>query len=433
MLLNFPLESVKSIENPNIEFIYINNFFNFVNGIVLTINDIKDRLPKLSKIKIKIRDFSNCKEFVFIKRNDIDLNNITLNLLEDNIEINDFDIINVNLEIVPKKIFSVLKSFKGIKNFKFSFGKIIKYENIDNNVELIDIVVNIYYIYKEVKQVDINILKLLNLDNLLIYGHILNEMKTLKFYINKERSEANEIDTDFEIFENDYINNIMRKKNFPFSDSNNTMFFNNNSFFVPFIEDIILKISNKELNKFLNNYYIFLRDINLYNINILLLYQIQNNYIKNINIFYLDNEYDFSFKNKNKNEFNLRFIYSNFPCLQSIKLNFKNHKIIFKKSILSLISFNIYYENNDKNKLVIDFGINEIILKNLKNKKFRNYLFNNCEGYIIFKINDLEFIHNGYKSLKAPFDFDNTILNILIFFYLITFYIIFLIELVYLI
>ena len=167
-LYNFPLEKLKYIENPFIEFIYIYNFFNFDNSITLYINNINNRLPQLSKIKIKIKDFSNNKEFTFIKKNEINLNNVTLNLLFDNIEINNIDIVNINWTIIPKKLYSIIKSFKGINAFAFTFGIIKKYENIDKT-EQFDFVLNDNYIFEEIKSVDINILEYFNFNNLMIY------------------------------------------------------------------------------------------------------------------------------------------------------------------------------------------------------------------------------------------------------------------------
>ena len=51
-LYNFPLGDMQYIINPYVENIYIDNFFNFENGIIFTINNIKKNLPRLSNIKI---------------------------------------------------------------------------------------------------------------------------------------------------------------------------------------------------------------------------------------------------------------------------------------------------------------------------------------------------------------------------------------------
>ena len=51
-LYNFPLGDMQYIVNPYVENIYIDNFFNFENGIIFTINNIKKNLPRLSNIKI---------------------------------------------------------------------------------------------------------------------------------------------------------------------------------------------------------------------------------------------------------------------------------------------------------------------------------------------------------------------------------------------
>ena len=425
-LQNFPLEKLKCIENPFIEFIYINNFFNFDNGIILTINNINNRLPQLIKIKIKIKDFSNSKEFTFIKRNDINLNNITLNLLYDNIEINNIDIVNINWTIIPKKIYSIMKSFKGINTFAFNFAVIKKYENIDKS-EQIDFVLNENYIFEEIKKIDINILEYLNFDNLMIYGHILNGIKTIKYYINNDEYENND---NNEIFEKSDILDLINNNINSFTESNLSIFFIKNYFLVPFIEDIILKINNKELYRFLFNCNTLLYNVNLYNIDINILNIIENEYIQNLNIYLFDDDkYDFSFKNKNKNEFNLRFIFNHIPSLKSIKINLINHKLFFKKSILPIMCFNIYYIDKNKKILVVDFGNNEIIYKNIKFQKFSNIIFNNCEGYIIFKIKDKQFIKIGNKKLIKPFDNDGNILKILLSLYIITFFIIIIINL----
>ena len=420
-LYNFPLDKIKSIENPFIEFIYINNFFNIDNGVTLTINNMNSKIPKLSKLKIKIKDFYNSKELTFIKNNDITLHNVTLNLLDNNIEIESTDIVNENCIIIPKKIFLILKSFKGINTFVLNFAVITKYDNInDKNNEIIDFILNDNYIFEEIKKIDINLLQYLNFDNLLIYGHILNGIKTVKYYNKDDIKEK---------FENNSILNLINKNINSFTESNYSIFFFKNYFLVPFIEDIILKIKNNELFKFLNNCNILLYNVNLYNIDIYSLNSIENEYIKNLNIFLIDNKYDFSFKNKNKNEFNLRFIFNHIPSLKSIKINLLNHKLYFKKSILPLICFNLYYKDNNKKILVVDFGDNEIIYKNIKYNKFSNILFNNCEGYIIFKIKDKEFIKTGNKKLIKPFDNNGIILNLLFSLYIITFCIIIFINL----
>jgi len=423
-LFNFPLEDIKYIKNPFIEYIYINNFFNFENGIILTIDKINKRLPQLSKIKIKVSDFNKNKEFIFIKRNDTFLGNITLNLLDDNIEINYIEINSYNLPIIPKTIFSILKSFKGIHMFIFNFVIIKKYENEDGT-EQIDFINDA--IFEKINKIDINVLKYLSLENLMIYGYILNGIKSIKYYINGNNTYNNLISN-----ENKSIFKLISNNINSFSESNYSLFFINEYFFVPFIEDIILKIRNNELQKFLYNCNNLLYILNLYNIDIMnTLYNIRNNHIKNISIFLIDNKYDFS--DKNKNEFNLRYIYTNIPSLKSIKINLINHKLKFNKNIIPFICFKLYYENDNKNKnkLVVDFGHNDELFKNIKKKRFNKFIINNFEGYIIFIINDMKIIRTKYGKIIKPFninDINDNIIKILIFIYILTLGIIFLIN-----
>ena len=423
-LFNFPLENIKFIENRFIEYIYINNFFNFENGIILPLNNINTKIPKLSKIIIKIRDFSNVKEFSFIKSNDININNITLNLLDDNIEINNSEVVNQNMIINPHKIFSIINSFKGIDTFAFSFAKIKKYDNSDGNAQ-INFILNENIILEGIKKVDINILRYLNFDNLLIYGHILNGIKTVNYFINKEENKNFQNSAKIE---NSFIYDLINNNINSFSESNYSLYFKKNYFFMPFIEDIILKINNIELQKFLNNCSTFLYNVNLYNIDLKILHAIQNDYIKNLNIFIFNDKNYLSFDNNNKIEFNLRFIFCQIPSLKEIKILFINHILCFKRAVLPLIYFNIYYGDNNKKILVVDFGNNEKIFKYLKYKKFLNAIFNNCQGYIIFKIKNKEYIHDQYGKIIKPFDADENIKNLLITLYIITLFIIFLLN-----
>ena len=143
-LFNFPLENLIQFQNAFIEYIFISNFFNIDNGIKIPINKINLKMPKLSKIKIKIKDFDNLKEFTYMKRNNTNINNFTLNLYDNNIEIDNLEIINLNMTIIPKKIFSIINSFEGINIFKFSFAKIIKYENSEDKdkIEQFDLILN---------------------------------------------------------------------------------------------------------------------------------------------------------------------------------------------------------------------------------------------------------------------------------------------------
>ena len=421
--LNFPLININSIENPFIENIYINNFFNLENRIILPINEIITKIPKLSKIYIKVKDFSNSIKFSFIRRNDLNINKVTLNLLDDNIGIDNCEIVDLNNIIIPKKIFSIIKSFKGINTFVFSFAKIKIYENSDN----IDIVFNEDLNLEGIKKIDINLLQYLNFDNLIIYGHILNGLKTVKFYINNEDND-NDLFKNKDILDNSFIYDLISNNINSFSESNFSLFFIKNYFFVPFIEDIILKINNKELQKFLINCNNFSYKINLYDIDMNILYNIQNDYIKYLNIYLINYKYDFSFENKNKNEFNFRFIYNQIPSLRRIKLYLKNHKLCFKCSILPMICFDLYYEKNNKKKLIVDFEKNDLINTKLENKKVMDYIFNNCKGYIIFNINDKEFIHDKNGKIEKYFDIKDIIPKILIIFYIITLNIIILIN-----
>ena len=405
-LFNFPLGDMKNISNPYIENIYIDNFFNFENGIILTMDNIVKHLPSLSSIKIKTTDFSNSKEFIFLKREDINFKNIKINLVDDNIEIDNDILSNLSMSLISKRIYSIIKSFKGMNKFAFSFGTIIKYESNygKNKKELIDIIFNEDDGFENIKNIDMDVLKYLNLENIIIYGRILNQIKSINYYINDYGNEyAN--NKNKKIFGNDLIFYLIKSNINSFSESNCSMFFVKDYFLIPFIEDIILEINIKELNKLLNNSNILLYSVNLYNINLDVLYNIQNEYLKNINIFIVGKDNDFSIENKNKNEFNLRFIYNNIPSLKSITLEIKKYKICFKNSVLSLIYFYMYFKNDDKKQLVLDFGKNDLLYKAFKKKKFLKNFFHNCKGYIILKINNTEFINIGneivIKSYKT--------------------------------
>ena len=87
-LNNFPLIYLNKIKNPIIEFIFITNFFNFDKDITFPCSIINSCLPKLKKIKINYSNFSDSKEITFIKKNNVIMKDITLNLKEDIIKIN---------------------------------------------------------------------------------------------------------------------------------------------------------------------------------------------------------------------------------------------------------------------------------------------------------------------------------------------------------
>ena len=307
--------------------------------------------------------------------------------------------------------------------FIFNFVIIKKYENEDGT-EQIDFIND--DIFEKINKIDINVFNYLSLENLMIYGHILNGIKSIKYYITRNNTYNNLISN-----ENKSIFKLISNNINSFSESNYSLFFINEYFFVPFIEDVILKIRNNELQKFLYNCNTLLHILNLYNIDIMnTLYNIRNNHIKNISIFLIDNKYDFS--DKNKNEFNLRYIYTNIPSLKSIKINLINHKLTFNKNILPLICFKLYYENDNKNKdkLVVDFGYNDVLFKNVKNKRFNKFIINNFEGYIIFKINDMKIIRTKYGKIIRPFNINDNFIKILIFIYILTLGIVFFINFV---
>jgi len=430
-LYNFPLGDMQYISNPYVENIYIDNFFNFENGIIFTINNIKKNLPRLSNIKIKNTDFSKSKEFIFLKREDICFKNLKLNLIDDNIEIDNEFLNNLNLSLISKRIYSIIKSFKGMNKFAFGFGNIIKFESDyeRNKKDLIDILYNEDEGFKNIKKIDIDLLKYLNFQNIAIYGGILNQIKSINFYINDFEHEYDS-NKNKSIFGNYLIFSLINKCINSFSESNFSMFFVKEYFLIPFIEDVILKINNKELYKLLNNTSISLNFVNLYNINIDLLYNVQNEYLKNINIFIFGKEHDFSFEKKNKNEFNLRFIYNNIPSLESITLELKNHKICFKNSILSLICFYMHFKNDDRKKLVLDFGNNDLLYQIFKKWKYLKKFFRNCKGYIILKINNTEFINIGHgdEILIKSCNNDDNVLKFITYLYFISLGIIFLIN-----
>lgn len=430
-LYNFPLGNMENISNPYVENIYIDNFFNFENGIIFTINNIKKNLPRLSNIKIKNTDFSHSKEFIFLKREDITFKNIKLNLVDDNIEIDNEILSNLNLSLISKRIYSIIKSFKGMNKFSFRFGSIIKheYDYGKNKKDLIDILYNEDEGFKNIKKIDIDLLKYLNFQNIAIYGGVLNQIKSIHFSINDFENEYDN-NKNKKIFGNYLTFSLINKYINSFSESNFSVFFVKDYFLIPFIEDVILKINNNELNKLLNNPSNSLNSVNLYNVNIEVLYNIQNEYLKNLNLFIFGKEKDFSFENKNKNEFNLRFIYNNIPSLESITLETKNHKICFKNSILSLISFNIYFKNDDKKKLVLDFGNNDLLYQIFKKWRYLKKFFRNCKGYIILKINNTEFINVGHGNevLIKRYNNDDNVLKFITYLYFISLGIIFLIN-----
>ena len=208
---------LKRITNPLIEFISIDNFFNFDKDIIFCCNNINQRLPKLKKINIKYSNYDNSKEIIFIKRNRINLKDVKLNLNNSTLIINsDFDGNNLN------KIYSYINSFEGINKFNFEVNTIKICDNInngisvdmffnDNNNEL----VNNYII----KDVDLNILKYINYDNLLIYGHILNGIKPIKYYIMKAKSNNNIFIDDLDLVKDRSIFNLINKNINNFSEN----------------------------------------------------------------------------------------------------------------------------------------------------------------------------------------------------------------------
>ena len=327
-LYNFPLSLLKRITNPLIEFISIDNFFNFDKDITFCCNNINQRLPKLKKINIKYSNYENWKEVIFIKRNRINLKDIKLNLNNSTLIINsDFDGNNLN------KIYSYINSFEGINKFNFEVNTIKICDNInngisvdmffnDNNNEL----VNNYII----KDVDLNILKYINYDNLLIYGHILNGIKPIKYYIIKEKSNNNIFIDDLDLVKDRSIFNLINKNINNFSENCFPLIFKKDYFFLPFIQNLILKLDIKKLQKLLFNCN-SCHEVNLYNINPQFLYDIKNENIKKLNLYFLDDKIEF-----NNVEFNLRFIYNNIPSLNKISINVLNASIIFDKKILIL-------------------------------------------------------------------------------------------------
>ena len=194
-------------------------------------------------------------------------------------------------------------------------------------------------------------------------------------------------------------------------------FFKKDYFFLPFIQNIILKIDIKKLQKFLFNC-ISCKEVNLYNINIESLYKIKNENIKKLNLFFSEEKVEL-----NNSEFNLRFIYNNIPSLNKISINLFNASIIFGKKILPSIFFKIKYKidknilNIYKKILVLDFGDNIEVLSKIKD---RNTINIHSKNDIIFKFNDNEITISKDKKLINPFLIKNNIMKILMYLYILT-------------
>ena len=420
-LYNFPLSYLKRIMNPLIKFISIDNFFNFDNDITFYCDKINQRLPYLKKINIKFSNYEDSKEFTFIKRNNINLEDIKLNLIESKLIITSvFNDVNLN------KIYSYIESFEGIN--KFIFGQIelklddkknndnsSKFILTDSNYELMD--------SNKIKEVDVNILKYINYDNLLIYGHILNGIKPIKYYIVDKKNNNNAFIEDFNLFEDNNIFDIINKSINNFSEKSFSLIFKKDYFLFPFIQNLIIKIPLKKLQKFLSNC-IFGEEVNLYNINIDSLYNIKNENIKNLNIYSLKDRNGF-----NNVEFNLRFIYHNIPSLNKISINCFSDSIIFGKKILPFLCFKLEYKsdinnniiNRNKNILILHFGDNKEILSKLN---YRNKFNFHSKDDIIFKFNDDELIISKDKRIINPLKIKKDIMKIFIYIYILTLFII---------
>ena len=403
-LFNFPLLYLKNIKNQIIEFIEVNNFFNLNDEIIFCVNEINKNLPKLKKIKINYSNYNESKEFTYIKRSNTNLRNIKLNLKSDLLIINN----NLN-EINLKEIYSYILSFNGIKKFNFGINNIQLNDKIKN-----DLKINMFlngnnnneFNYNILKDVDINILKYLTYDNLLIYGHILNGIKPIEYYIVDEKNNNMHCQEGNEIIKNINIFKLINT----FSENNFSLIFKKDYFFLPFIENLVLKISCKKLQKLLSNC-IFGKEVNLYNINVEYLYYIKNETMKIINIYPLEDENII-----NNSEYNLRYIYNNIPNLNCISINLFNSSIVFYKKILPFLCFKLKCKtNNNKKILIFDFGNNDEILYKMKDKNVVNLHSNND---IIFKFIDKEVIIN--KNIIKSLQIKNQIINIFIGFYILT-------------
>ena len=401
-LYNFPVSHLKKIKNKLIEFLSIENFFNFDNDINFCINNINKSLPKIKKIKIKYFDYYYNKSITYIKAyNNFHIKNIIINLKGDKIKLN-YNLNNIDLH----EIFYVIESFEGINSFNFGLGNIMLSEKKENDGYIkINMVLNenSNYILKEA---DVNILRFLNFENLLIYGHILNGIKPLQYYFLDENN--NDIIEELNLNENINIIEIINKSFNNFSESNFSLIFNGNYFYLPFIENLIIKINLKKVTKLLSNC-IFGNELNLYNINIDSLYNIKTEKIKKLNIYLLnsiDNE-----------ELNIRYIYHNIPSLLNISINLYNTKIVFKKDDLSFLYFKIRYKFDNifnKKVIILDFENNNFIYEKIRKKHFNVH----SKDLVIFKFNDEEKI--VFKDKKIIKNFNMNFLDIFRYIYILT-------------
>ena len=419
-LYNFPLLYLKQIKNPLIEFISIENFFNFDNDIHFYSKQINQNLPKLKKIRIIFSNYFESKEIIFIKRNNVILEDVKINLKNSVLKINEIiNMINLN------KIYSYIESFIGVK--EILIGKdIIQLCNEAGKDTLFNFILkdNNSYGSKDyiIKEVDINILKYLNFDNLLIYGHILNGIKPVEYYVIDKKDNNKFFLKDFDIDEDMNMLNIINKNINNFSESNFSVIFKRDFFYLPFVENLLLKIHSKKLQKLLLNC-VYGQEVTLYNINIDFLSNLKNINIKKINIYSLDDKDAF-----NNIEFNFRYIYYNIPSLNSISINLSNiTSINFNKGVLPLVCFKIKYKNNNnsifsnQNILVLDFGDNNEILSKIERKNLINICSKND---VILKFNEKEILLSKNESKFNFLKIKTSILNIFICLYIITIFII---------
>ena len=412
-LNNFPLSYLKFIKNPLIELISIDNIFNFDNDIHFYCSNINHNLPKLKKIKIRYSNFYESKEIIYIKRNNKNIKYIKLNLKSGIIKI-ECDLIDNNLS----EVYSVIESFIGLDKIDFGLGLIQLY-NYDNNDIIFDMFINnnnAEYLDKIIKQVGVNILKYLNYDNLLIYGHILNEIKIIDYLLLDEIKNNNDFFGDFYLIEKLNIINAINNNINNFSESKFSIINTKDYLFVPFINNLILKISTRKLEKLLSNC-IFGEEVSLFCKNIEFFYNIKKGNIKKLNIYFLDEKNIFINK-----EFNLRYIYRNIPSLERISINLYNTSIIFPKIILPFLYFKIEYiniKNKVKNKkiLILDFENNHEVLVKCKHK----YLFKiHSKDDVIFLFNDKKIIFKNNQINIKYFSNNNKKLMIFIFIYILT-------------
>ena len=419
-LYNFPIIYLKKIINPLIEFISIDNFFNLENDIIFCSKEINRNLSKLKKIKIRYSNFLETKEMIYIKRNNFIIEDSKINLKNSILTINDNNVNNIN----SHKIYEYIESFVGIDKFNFEIGTIQLYNKAnneirinmylnDNNNELNDNIIN---------EADINILKYLNFDNLLIYGHILNGIKPLCYYIINEKDNNKDFIEEFELIKNNTdILDIINKSNNNFSESNFSLILKEDYFFFPFVENLLLKISLKKLQKLLNNC-VYGQEINVYAINMDTFYNIKNEKLKKLNIYCIYYKYGF-----NDIEYNLRYIYYNIPSLKCISINLDKTSIIFDKQILPLLCFKMKYKafNNNiyfkKKILLLEFGDNKEIMNKMKDNNIINV---NTKNGVIFKFNNDEIFMINDKNIIHQLQVKNKLLGILTFFYILTLFII---------